>query len=369
MRIGHLLLCYFWLSAVFGVNAVNAQNFLRIDTIAGNGTADNLVAAGGATEIGLANPFGIGEQADGGLVVCSFDWHVLFRLDPNYRTLKVIAGSGKKGLQGTPGQSALLMSMDQPHELQVDKLGDVLVADTMNHRIVKVLTSTGTWQPLAGTGKPDFSGDGGPAVKAVLNQAYSLALDGDQLFVVDLKNQRLRLINLIDQQIQTICGTGLSQQPVDGELAKEQPLADPRSVAVDQANIWIVLRGGNSIWRINRQNNRIYHVAGTGKKGFSGDGGDAKLATFNGPKGVAVDPGTALYIADTENHAIRRIDLRSGVITTLVGSPQGQKGFNGDGGDLHQRLLNRPHGICLLKSGDIIISDSENHRVRRLTQN
>jgi DNA-binding beta-propeller fold protein YncE len=258
------------------------------------------------------------------------------------------------------------MSMDQPHELQIDKLGNIFVADTMNHRVFKVVAADGTWQPIAGTGKAKFEGDGGPAVKASINQAYSIALDGDQLFVVDLKNQRLRQVNLANNQIQTICGTGVSQLPKDGGLAAEQPLADPRSVAVDSSNIWIVLRGGNSVWRIDRRDHRVYHVAGTGQKGFSGDGGDAKLATFNGPKGIAVDPGSALYVADTENHAIRSIDLKSGIITTLVGSPQGQKGFNGDGPDLQQRLLNRPHGICLLKSGDMIIGDSENHRVRRL---
>jgi DNA-binding beta-propeller fold protein YncE len=254
--------------------------------------------------------------------------------------------------------------LDQPHELQLDPVGNILVADTMNHRVIKVGRSDNSWQPLAGNGKAGFSGDGGAAQQATFNQAYSIAMHDQQLFIVDLKNQRLRQVDLASGIIKTICGTGESRLPTDGQLAAQQPLADPRSVAVDRDNIWIVLRGGHSLWRIDRSSQRIHHVAGTGKKGFSGDGGDAKLATFNGPKGIAVDPNVALFIADTENHAIRRIDLKSAIVETLVGSPLGKKGFSGDGPNLKERLLSRPHGVCLLKSGELAVSDSENHRVR-----
>lgn len=342
--------------------------FQRIETIAGNGKAEKLVVSGPAKEINLANPFGIGEEADGSLVICSFDWHVLYRLDASRKNLEVIAGSGKKGLGGTPGGSALQMEMNQPHELQIDKAGNIHIADTMNNRVVSYIRSDQSWKPLAGTGIADFSGDGGPATAATINQAYSIALDEQLLFIVDLKNQRLRQLDLISGKIETICGTGESKLPTDGQLAKESTLADPRSVAVDKDNLWIVLRGGNSVWRLDRKTQKVHHVAGTGKKGFSGDGGDAKLATFNGPKGIAVDPGIALYLADTENHAIRRIDLKTGTVSTLVGSSKGEKGFNGDGGDLQSRLLNRPHGVYLLRNGDLVIGDSENHRVRLVTK-
>jgi DNA-binding beta-propeller fold protein YncE len=127
-----------------------------------------------------------------------------------------------------------------------------------------------------------------------------------------------------------------------------------------------VLREGNSVWRLDRRDLRLYHVAGTGEKGFSGDGGNALDATFNGPKGIAVDPGRAVYVADTENHAIRMIDLKSQKIQTIAGSPSGTRGFNGDGDAPDTRLLNRPHGVCLLSNGALLIGDSENHRVRML---
>ncbi|HBE70538.1 MAG TPA: hypothetical protein DDW52_20525, partial [Planctomycetaceae bacterium] len=167
-------------------------------------------------------------------------------------------------------------------------------------------------------------------------------------------------------EVQTICGDGRQALPGEGEVAKTQPLAGPRSLAVDKENLWIVLREGNSVWRIDRSTMRIHRVAGTGKKGYSGDGQRALDATFRGPKGIAVDPGVAVYVADTENHAIRRIDLNSGIVTTTVGT--GEAGFNGDGDELAKRKLNRPHGVCLLPTGELLIGDSENHRVRMLVQ-
>ena len=109
----------------------------------------------------------------------------------------------------------------------------------------------------------------------------------------------------------------------------------------------------------------LHHVAGTGKKGYSGDGGPAKQATFNGPKGIAVAD-KQVYVVDTENQAIRKIDLNSGLITTVAGSGPGQRGGAGDGGAATRAQLNRPHGICVGSDGAIYIGDTLNHRVRRV---
>lgn len=366
-----ILSFFIWITSLC-VESSRAQ-FNQIMTIAGNGqkeysTTRQKQQIQSMALAPLANPFGIVEESDGSLVICSFDWHQLFRLNPSRDTLTLIAGTGDQGLGGVPGGKALQMQMNQPHEVQVGSDGTIYVADTMNHRVITYHPENQTWNYLAGTGQPGFSGDGSPADLATMNQAYSLAISGQTLFMVDLKNQRLRSLDLNTKVITTLCGTGQNLLPQDGQLASESSLADPRSVAVHDNNIWIVLRGGNSVYRIDRTTQRIYHVAGTGKKGFTGDGGPAKLATFNGPKGIAVDPGVAVYLADTENHAIRKIDLRSGIVSTLVGSPEGKKGFNGDGDLQTVRLLNRPHGVCLLKSGQLVIGDSENHRVRLMTE-
>ncbi len=351
----------FWTSSF----PVQAQ-YQQIQTIAGNGKTGAFHEKGRALEIPLSNPFGIQPEADGSLIIASFDQHVLYRMDPTYSRIERIAGTGRAGYSGTGGEHATDVSMNEPHEIQVDAHGNIFVADTKNHRVGMIEAATGRWSVVAGTGSVGFSGDNAAASEATMNQAYSIAVDDQELFVADLGNHRIRKVDLRSGIITTICGTGLKQSPIDGGLAIEQSLAGPRSLAIDRNNLWIVLREGNSVWRIDRRQGRIFHVAGTGEKGFAGDGGDAKLAQFNGPKGIAVDPDVAVYVADTENHAIRKINLNSGKISTSVGSPQGEAGFNGDGDALSTRLLRRPHGVCLLKSGELLVGDSENHRVRIL---
>ena len=347
------------------VQQASAQ-FKKIITIAGNGQAEGYRPSGAAKEIPLTNPFGIQQESDGDLIIVSFDQHVLYRLDASYSKLTTIAGTGAKGFSGKSGDYPTQVMLNAPHEVQIHSQGNVLVADTLNHRVGLIDHQTKRWRNIAGTGQAGFSGDNGPATGALLDQAYSIAVDNDLLFIADLANQRIRRVELSSGKISTICGNGKKQSPTHGGRASEQPLAGPRSLAVDEDNLWIVLREGNSVWRIDRRDDCIYHVAGSGEKGFSGDGGDARLARLNGPKGIAVDPGVAVYIADTENHAIRQVDLKSGKISTLVGSPVGTAGFNGDGDALQSRLLRRPHGVCLLRSGEIVIGDSENHRVRML---
>ena len=123
------------------------------------------------------------------------------------------------------------------------------------------------------------------------------------------------------------------------------------------------LREGNQVYRLDFKAGTIHHVAGTGAKGFTGDGGPAKLATLSGPKGIAVGADGGVYLADTENHGIRRIDIRSGMIESVVGD-----GRPGDGpdGDASSARLKRPHGVFVEANGDVLVGDSENHKVRRL---
>lgn len=343
-----------------------SAQFSQITTIAGNGKTDPVEKAGKATEIAISNPFGIEPDSNGNLIIASFDRHVIYRLNASRTELELIGGNGQAALSGSNGDSPLAVSMNQPHEVRLDASDNIYIADTLNHRVGKIEGKTKQWKNIAGTGKVGFSGDGGVASQATMNQAYSIAVDGSELFVADLANHRIRKVDLSSAKIETICGTGKKGRPADGAKAIEQPLEGPRSLAIDKQNLWIVLREGNSVWRIDRTTGLIHHVAGTGQKGFSGDGGDAKACKLNGPKGAAVNPGVALYIADTENHAIRMVDLKTNLISTIAGSPKGVAGFNGDGDQPATRLLKRPHGVCWLQNGELIIGDSENHRVRML---
>ncbi len=360
----HLLfVCSLLTIQYFSMSNATAQS-RTIRTIAGSGMAGEPREKGPALEIPLSNPFGIQADTDGSLIIASFDQHVLYRLDSGYGSLERIAGTGKAGFSGRGGEHPTNVAMNEPHEIQIDIKGNIYVADTKNHRVGMIEAATGRWSVIAGSGEAGFSGDGKSAQEATMDQAYSLAVDDKDLFIADLGNNRIRHVDLRSGVIKTFCGTGERKLPTDGSLAVAQPLAGPRSLTIDRDNLWIVLREGNSVWRIDRKSLRIFHVAGAGRKGFEGDNGDAKQALLNGPKGIAVDPGVAVYIADTENHAIRRVNLQSGIISTLVGSAEGKPGFNGDGDNLTQRLLRRPHGVCLLKSGELLIGDSENHRVR-----
>ncbi len=185
--------------------------------------------------------------------------------------------------------------------------------------------------------------------------------------MADIGNHRIRRIDLKSGTIESIAGTGAKRLPADGQLAKGRPILGPRALCIDGSTLWIALREGNSVWRLNLSDGRIHHVAGTGKKGYSGDGGPAKQATFSGPKGIATGPHGRVFVADTENQVIRRIDPSQGVIATVAGVGPKARGYNGDNQPARQASLSRPHGVCVGPDGAIYIGDSENHRVRRVT--
>jgi sugar lactone lactonase YvrE len=189
----------------------------------------------------------------------------------------------------------------------------------------------------------------------------AIAPDG-RLLICDVGNHRLRAVDPGTGTIRTIGGTGERRPTPDGATLTDAPLDGPRAVAVaDDGTIYLALREGNAVHRITPRGT-IHHLAGTGARGFTGDGGPARLATLDGPKGLAIN-GRGLYVVDTENHAIRRIDLDTGVITTVLGT-----GTRGDGpdGDPMRCALARPHGVCAGPGGVLYVGDSEAHRIRIL---
>jgi DNA-binding beta-propeller fold protein YncE len=183
--------------------------------------------------------------------------------------------------------------------------------------------------------------------------------------ICDIGNYRIRRINMTTGILDNFAGTGEKKPTPDGAPIAGTPLNGPRAIDVDaRGNVYVALREGNAVYRIDPAAGRITHLAGTGEKGYSGDGGDAKKATLSGPKAIAVAPDGAVYVADTENHTIRRIDPKSGIITTVAGT-----GVRGDGpdGDPLKCKLARPHGVYVDSKGIVYIGDSESHRVRVLT--
>lgn len=334
-----------------------------ISTIAGTGKSEDGGSGGKATATNVGQPFGVEIGPDGALYICEVSNHRVRRLDLKTGQLTTVAGNGTKGYSGDGGP-ATEATLNEPYEVRFDRQGNMFFVEMQNHVVRRVDAKTGIISTVAGTGKPGFSGDDGLATRAQFRVPHSIALDArGNLFIADIGNHRIRRVDAASGKIDTIIGTGEHRQPRDKTLAKGQAIFGPRALFLDGSSLWIALREGNSVWRIDLGTGQIAHVAGTGAKGFT-DGQTAKKATFNGPKGIAVGRDGGVYIVDTENHVIRKIDPKADKVSTVAGVGPKAGGYGGDGGPALQAKLFRPHGIGLGPDGAIYIGDSENHRVR-----
>ncbi len=221
---------------------------------------------------------------------------------------------------------------------------------------------------IAGTGMGGFSGDGGPAVQAELNTMQGLAIDAQgNLYIAEPTNQVVRKVDAATGIISRIAGLGPNRAGFNGDRqpALEAMLASPTDVVADaQGNLYIADNGNHRIRRIDR-NGIITTVAGTGEPGFSGDGGLATAARLMNPSALALDVEGNLYIADVGNNRIRRVDRATGIITTVAGS--GARGFAGDGGPATAAAFNGLRGLAIGPGGDLFVADFFNQRVRRIS--
>jgi sugar lactone lactonase YvrE len=278
--------------------------------------------------------------------------------------ITVVAGNGTKGYSGDGGP-ATAAALNEPYEVRFDVNGNMFFVEMKNNLVRRVDARSGIISTIAGTGAAGFSGDGGPATKAKLSRPHSITLDNQgNLYICDIGNHRVRIVNLESGIIDTFGGTGARKPTSDGAPLKGTPLNGPRALDFDgKHSLYLALREGNEVYRIDLQKKTLHHLAGTGKKGFTGNGGPAKLATLSGPKGIAIGPNGDVYLADTESHSIRVIRAATGTLHVLLGD--GQRGDGPDGDPLKCRTA-RPHGVFVDRSGNVYIGDSEAHRVRRL---
>jgi streptogramin lyase len=335
----------------FGQDAVESEWAIFAGT--GDSTSPIAIKPSDPKSVALRNVYGI-EVADDGIFFSTVDDHSIWKCDLGGTAIRRIAGTGELGFSGDGGP-ALEATFNAPHEIRVDSDGNLFIADTRNHAIRRIDAKSGIVETLAGDGVAGFRGDGQQARRARFDQPHSIVLDGDGgVLVADTKNHRIRRIDLGTGIVTTVAGDGRGRLPIDGQPASEVSVFGPRSLAIDDDAIWLVLREGNSVWRIDRQSDLVQRIAGTGKKGYSGDGGDPLAATFRGPKGIAVDSAGGLLIVDTENQALRRVDRKQNRIETLEIPFQ----------------MKRPHGTAVLKRDRMpevyFVSDSENHRVLAL---
>ena len=274
--------------------------------------------------------------------------------------ITTVAGVGFRGL-GADSVPATTGYVNHPWGLAFDGSANLYIVDTGNHRVRKV--TSGVIATIAGTGVAGFSGDGGLASRAELNNPAGMAIDAaGNLYIADRLNHRVRRIDP-SGIITTVAGTGTKGYNGDGDLATQAQLDTPEGVAVAAAgNLYIADRQNHRVRRID-PSGIITTVAGTGAQDYRGDGGPATDAGLRQPSGLTFDAAGNLYIADRQNHAVRRIDP-SGIITTVAGT--GWKGYSGDGDLATQAQLNDPTGVALDAVGNLYIADRVNHRIRKV---
>lgn len=333
-----------------------------IGSAAGTGEQGYSGDGGPAISARLDQPFHCCKDGRGNLFVADTFNHCIRRVDVVTGAITTVAGSGKKGYTGDGGPAAAA-TLNEPYGVLAGAAGNLYIVDRLNYCIRVVDGQTGRIRTLAGVGTPGYSGDGGPAERAAMREpnALELAPDG-ALYIADVRDCRIRRVDLSTGIITTAAGTGRREFSGDGGPAAEASINGARGVAFDQDGVmYICEREGNRIRRVDPESGVIQTIAGTGRRGYEGDGGPALMASFNGPKWIHVGPDGRLYIVDTENHCVRRIDLGSGEIRTVAG---GRRGPGGDGGAALDAEMDRPHGCWVDPEGRLYTGDTNNHRIR-----
>jgi len=343
---------------------------LELVTLVGTGEPGYSSDGESGSEAQINLPFGVEVGPDGHLYLCDTGNHVIRRYDRQTRQVVTIAGQGEMSGYSGDGGLATEARLFEPYEVRFDAAGNMFFVEMRNHLVRRVDAQTGVISTIAGCGRKGFSGDGGPAIEAELHRPHSIVMDASgDLYICDIGNHRIRRVDMRSGIISTWCGTGQATGPEDGaRISPKTSLKGPRALAVDaDGNLWLALREGNRVVKFDRIKGTIHHVAGTGAKGFTGNGGPAAQATLSGPKGIVVDDLRKLvYLADTESHTLRAIDLNTTPPMMQLVAGTGNKGDGADGDPLKCDMA-RLHGVGLDPStGEVFIGDSEAHKVRVL---
>jgi DNA-binding beta-propeller fold protein YncE len=338
-----------------------------ITTAVGTGERGFAGDGGPAKHALLNGPFDVGFDAEGNLYFSDTFNHRIRRVDARTGIISTCAGLGEAGYSGDGGP-ATRARFNEPYGIAIDKAANVYIADRHNHCVRRVDATSGVITTFAGNGAAMFSGDGGPASRAGMVEPNGLALDPahGRLFIADVADHRVRVVDLATRIISTFAGTGEAQHSGDGGRATAAGVFGARAVKVAaDGTVYILERQGSTLRAVDPRTGIITTIAGTGARGYSGDDGPALAATFDAPKELATDREGNLLIVDTENHAIRQVDIRSGTVVTIVG---GRQGGEGDGGPAGAASLDRPHGAAVAADGSIYIGDTNNHRIRKVVR-
>ncbi len=319
----------------------------------------------------LTHPIGIVEDDLGNIYISDrgtaktngrgLGGRVIWKID-NKGEARVIAGSGRRGISRVD-VPALQSNFGSPEGLRLDSSGRIYFPDPWNHVVLR-LEVDGTLTRIAGTGSSGFNGDGIPAVQAQLNEPYDVALDSlGNVYIADFANNRIRKVDK-DGLIHTFAGTGEAGYSGDNGPADQARLHGPYNVAVDAEDQVFIPDSLNHVIRRVDHEGMITTIAGVGRPGFAGDGGPATSALVDAPQALVFDHRGNLIFDDEHNHAIRMID-RDGRISTLIGT--GTAGYAADGMMALEAPLNDPEGILVRQDGTLLINDGKNGRVLEIT--
>ena len=346
-------------SAVLLAVAARAQSSAgwKIDTIAGSGEPGHGGDGGRAVEARLSFPSGVAVDHAGNVYIVDFFSQRIRRVDTT-GTITTIAGTGEPGYGGDGGR-AVEARLSFPSGVAADNAGNLYITDTGNNRVRRIDT-TGTITTIAGTEEPGFDWEGW-AVEARLSKPKGVAVDDSgNLYFAGYYNFGIRRVDAAGT-MSRVTGSG---EPYDGPDDEER-LSRDRGIAVDSAgNVYIANIDNNYIRRVDATGT-VSVIAGAREPGYGGDGGRAVEAQLSFPADVAVDSAGNVYIADTGNHRIRRIDT-TGTITTIAGT--GEPGYGGDGGRAVEAQLASPFALTVDSSGNLYVADLGNYRIRVLTQ-
>lgn len=337
-----------------------------ISTYAGTGTSGYTGDGGAATSARLASPEGVEVASNGDLYIADLSNHAIRKVASLTGVITTVAGTGTSGSTGDGG-AATSARLNSPQDVSVAANGDLYIADTANNKIRKVTAATGVITTVAGTGTAGSTGDGGAATAARLSspRGIEVASNGD-LYIADRSNNKIRKVTAATGIITTYAGTGTAGYTGDGGAATAARLSNPEGIALaSNGNLYIGDTGNDAVRLVVAATGVISTVAGTGTSGSTGDGGAATAARLNAPQAVDLGPSGDLFIADTGNSKIRRVEVGTGTIITVAGT--GTAGFLGDGGAATLARINSPRGIAVSVTGSYYIGDRSNNRVRKVT--
>ncbi|HXB12777.1 MAG TPA: T9SS type A sorting domain-containing protein, partial [Bacteroidia bacterium] len=325
-----------------------------------------------ATNSQLSYPTDVASDKSGNIYISENGNNMIREVDYSTGNILKIAGTGEAGFSGDNGPAGKAQ-FNGPNGVFIDTAGNIYVADEYNNRIREINPITNTIKTIAGNGAAGFSGDNGFPTSAELLYPMSVTVDlkGD-IFIADMINDRIREISAITKKIKTIAGNGYNAKnwgggySGDGGQATAAELYQPQGVAVDNKNnLYIADTWNDRIRKVNLTTGIISTVAGTGNWNYTGDGGPATAADLGIPTSIRLDAYGNLYIADFYNNVVRQVSVWDSTITTIAGT--GNQSYGGDGGPAGSAYLDLPHGTVVDPSGNLYISDYGNNRIRKIS--